>query len=82
MAKEGNDNYVKKALKSLRQGALGVVGGVEGVVKDLVDYDSTQFKNSFIDRIKASNQARNEGVKVNKTLTRKGGSFMDRVRNR
>mgnify|MGYP003123335375 CR=1 FL=1 len=74
----GVQGVVENALNSNKTGISEIIkGATEGMPKD-----SIPFRDGFIDRIKASNQARNEGVKVNKILTKKGGSFKKTLKNK
>lgn len=47
-----------------------------------MNYDSIPFKNSAIDMLKLKEFARNQGMKMERTLKPKPMGFMDRVRNR
>lgn len=58
-------------------GSGATAGAVEGM-----NYDSIPFKNSDIDMLRLKEQARNQGMKMKRTLTEKPMGFMDRVRNR
>jgi hypothetical protein len=47
-----------------------------------MNYDSIPFRNKAIDKLMLKELAKKQGMKMQRTLTKKPQGFMDRVRNR
>ena len=60
----------------------GATAGAIAGAKAGMNYDTIPFKNADIDMLRLKEQAKNQGMKMKRTLTKKPMSFMDRVRAR